>query len=222
MDELVTLVFVGAGVPGVIVRRGGAWFKSGPPPGCGVKRSIATPGAGTAVAKSESGSFTVMEVAEQAVVFDLTNELKSTTVALEPPQMIDPPLTVSEKLVVPAVTVVGLMVLIMGTGFKIVNGTAFVVPGGDVLVTVTEAAAPATNWAAGMVAVQVVAVAQLVTSDVVVPFTADFTTEPEVNPLPFTVKLVMLAAPAFAMNGEMEAMLNAPAPPRSRSQTPRP
>src|SRR5258707_10305234 len=73
-----------------------------------------------------------------------------------------------------------------------------------------------------MVAVQDVAVGQLVVNDVVAPFKANSTTEPEVNPLPLTVKLVMLVAPSLAENGEMEAMLNAPAPLRSRSQTPRP
>ena len=69
---------------------------------------------------------------------------------------------------------------------------------------------------------QDVAVGQLVVNDVVAPFKANSTTEPEVNPLPLTVKLVMLVAPSLAENGEMEAMLNAPAPLRSRSQTPRP
>lgn len=141
-----SVVIVGKGLlPWVIVKPGGFKFVSGPPPGCGVNRSIGTPGAGTAVVKSESGSFTVKEVGEQAVMFDLTAPLKRTTVALAPPQMIDPPLTMSEKLVVPDVTVVGLMELITGMGFKIVNGIPFVgfsCPGS---VTVTVADAPFTN-----------------------------------------------------------------------------
>jgi hypothetical protein len=141
-----SVVIVGTGLLlCVIVRPGGFRFVSGPPPGCGVNRSIGTPGAGTAVVKSESGSFTVKEVAEQAVIFDLTDPLKRTTVALAPPQMIDPPLTMSKKFVVPDATVVGLIVLITGIGFKIVKGTAFVVPAGDVLATVTEAAPPLAN-----------------------------------------------------------------------------
>jgi hypothetical protein len=177
-------------------------------------------GTTAAVVKSVSGSFTVIEFAVQAVMFDLTDRLKSTTVPFVP-QIIVPPLTVSEKFVVPLVVVVGLMVLITGIGFKIVNGTALVVPAGEVLVTVTEAAPPASNWAAGIVAVQEVAVGQFVVSDVVAPFTANFTTELGVNPFPFTVKLAMLEAPAFAVNGEIEVMPNAPAP-RFKSQTPRP
>lgn len=59
-------------------------------------------------------------------------------------------------------------------------------------------------------------------SVVAVPLIVNLATELVVNPLPLTVKGVMLDAPAFAEIGEMEAMLNAPAPPRFRSQTPRP
>jgi hypothetical protein len=141
-----SVVIVGTGLlPWVIVKPGGFKFVSGPPPGCGVNRSIGTPGAGTAVVKSESGSFTVKEVGEQAVMFDLTAPLKRTTVALAPPQMIDPPLTMSEKLVVPDVTVVGLMELITGMGFKIVKGTPFVGFSCAGSVTVTVADAPFTN-----------------------------------------------------------------------------
>jgi hypothetical protein len=73
-----------------------------------------------------------------------------------------------------------------------------------------------------MVAVRLVAVWAEGISVVAAPLIVNFTTELEVNPLPLTVKGVMLADPAFAENGEMEAMLNAPAPPRFRSQTPRP
>jgi len=112
--------------------------------------------------------------------------------------MIEPPLTVSEKLVAAVVVVVGLIEAITGIGFKIVKGTALVVPEGDVLATVTEAAPPLASWAVGMVAVHEVAVGQLVVSDVVVPFTANFMTEPAVNPLPLTVKFAMLAEPALA------------------------
>ena len=141
-----SVVIVGTGLlPWVIVKPGGFKFVSGPPPGCGVNRSIGTPGAGTGVVKSESGSLTVKEVGEQAVMFDLTALLKRTTVALAPPQMIDPPLTMSEKLVVPVVTVVGLMVLIAGIGFKIVKDTAFVGLSCEGSVTVTVAEAPFTN-----------------------------------------------------------------------------
>jgi hypothetical protein len=129
----------------VIVKPGGVAFVSGPPPGWGVNRSIATPGAGTGVVKSESGNFTVSEVAEQAVMFDLTAALKRTTVGVAPPQMIDPPLTMSEKLVVPEATVVGLIVLIAGMGFKIVKGTPFVGLTCAGSVTVTVAEAPFTN-----------------------------------------------------------------------------
>jgi len=141
VTELVTVVVVGAAAA-VMVKFGGVGLRSGPPPGCGVNRSMNTD---AAVVKSESGSFTVIEVAEQAVMFDRTKKLKSTTVALAPPQMIDPPLTVSEKLVVPAVVVVGLMVLITGIGFKIVKGTPFVGFGCPGSVTVTVADAPLTN-----------------------------------------------------------------------------
>jgi hypothetical protein len=211
------VVIVGTGLlPWVIVSVGGV-FKVGPPPGCGVNKSMGTT---AAVVKSESGSFTVIDVVEQAVTFDRTERLKSATVPFTP-QTIELPLTISEKFVVPVVVVVGLIELITGMGFNIVNGTAFVVAAGTVLVTVTEAAAPFCNWAAGMVAVQEVAVGQLVVNDVVVPFTAKFTTDVAVNPLPFTVKFVMLAAPAFAVNGEIDVMLKAAAP-RFKSQTPRP
>jgi len=126
----------------VIVKVGGFKFVSGPPPGCGVNRSMGTD---AAVVKSESGSFTVIEVAEQAVMFDLTDPLKRTTVALAPPQTIDAPLTISEKFVVPVVVVVGLMVLITGIGFKIVKGTPFVGFSCAGSVTVTVADAPFTN-----------------------------------------------------------------------------
>jgi len=138
-----SVVIVGTGLlDWLIVRVGGFKFVSGPPPGCGVNRSMGTT---AAVAKSESGSFTVKEVAEQAVMFDLTAPLKRTTVALAPPQMIEPPLTVSEKFVVPVVVVVGLMVLIAGIGFKIVKGTPFVGFGCAGSVTVTVADAPLAN-----------------------------------------------------------------------------
>jgi hypothetical protein len=73
-----------------------------------------------------------------------------------------------------------------------------------------------------MVAVRLVDVCAEGVSVVAVPLIVNFTTELVVNPLPLTLKFVMLAAPAFAVKGEMEAMLNAPAPPRFRSQTPRP
>src|SRR5260370_41647683 len=73
-----------------------------------------------------------------------------------------------------------------------------------------------------MVAVRLVAVWAEGISVVAAPLIVNFTTELAVHPLPLTVKGVMLADPAFAENGEMEAMLNAPAPPRFRSQTPRP
>ena len=68
---------------------------------------------------------------------------------------------------------------------------------------------------------QAVALGQFVASEVVVPLAVNFTTELAVNPLPFTVKFEMLDAPAFAVNGEIEPILNAPAP-RLKSQTPRP
>src|SRR5260370_795502 len=132
------------------------------------------------------------------------------------------PLTVSEKFVVPAAVVVGLIVVITGIGFRIVKGTAFVGFACAGSVTVTEAAPPFCNWAGRMVAVQEVGVGQVVANEVVVPLTANFTTEVAVNPLPFTVRVRLAAAPALAENGEIEAMLNAPAPPRFRSQTPRP
>src|SRR5258708_25467304 len=104
-----------------------------------------------AVVNSVLGSVTVMEVAEQGVIFDLTAPLKRTTVALEPPQIIEPPLTVSEKFVVPVVVVVGLIDTIAGIGFKMVNGTALVVPDCEALTTVTEAAPPLNSSAAGIV-----------------------------------------------------------------------
>jgi hypothetical protein len=137
-----SVVIVGTGlVPAVMVKVGGVGFRSGPPPGCGVNRSM---GKDPAVVKSEFGSVTVMEVAEQAVMFACGTglRLKSTSVALVPPQTIEPPLAVSEKFVVPVVVVVGLIEAITGIGLKMVNGTALVVPAGDVLVTVTEAAPP--------------------------------------------------------------------------------
>jgi len=138
----VVALTVKLGEAALIVNTGGFGLRSGPPPGCGVNRSMNTD---AAVVKSESGSFTVIEVAEQAVMFDRTKELKSTTVALAPPQMIDPPLTVSEKFVVPVVVVVGLMVLITGIGFKIVKGTPFVGFSCAGSVTVTVADAPFTS-----------------------------------------------------------------------------
>lgn len=137
--ELVTLVVVAVAFT---VRVGGVGFRSGPPPGCGVNKSMGTT---AAVVKSVSGSFTVIDADEQAVMFDRTKELKSTTVALAPPQTIDAPLTISEKFVVPVVVVVGLMVLITGIGFKIVKGTPFVGFSCAGSVTVTVADAPFTS-----------------------------------------------------------------------------
>ena len=138
-----SVVIVGTGLlDWVIVKVGGFKFVSGPPPGCGVNKSMGTT---AAVVKSVSGSFTVIDADEQAVMFDRTKELKSTTVALAPPQTIDAPLTISEKFVVPVVVVVGLMVLITGIGFKIVKGTPFVGFSCAGSVTVTVADAPFTS-----------------------------------------------------------------------------
>src|SRR5260370_38567465 len=91
-----------------------------------------------------------------------------------------------------------------------------------VSVTVICARAPFSSCGAGIVVVHVVAVEQLVVKGVVTPRAVKFTTELAVKPLPFTVRFGMVEAPALAENGEIEAMLNAPAPPRFRSQTPRP
>jgi len=136
--ELVTLVVVAVAFT---VRVGGVGFRSGPPPGCGVNKSMGTT---AAVVKSVSGSFTVTDVGEQAVMLVRVKRLKSTTVPFVP-QRIELPLTVSEKFVVPVVVVVGLMVLITGIGFKIVKGTPFVGFNCAGSVTVTVADAPFTS-----------------------------------------------------------------------------
>ena len=98
-----------------------------------------------ATAKSVSGSFTVTDVAEHAVMFVLVDRLNSTTVPFVP-QTIELPFTVKGKFVVPVVVVVGLIVVITGIGFMTVNGTAFVALGVCVeSMTVTDAAAPLSN-----------------------------------------------------------------------------
>src|SRR5260370_32726110 len=57
---------INEGLPPVMVKVGGAGLVSGPPPGCGVNRSMGTT---APLVKSVFVSFTVTDVGEQAVIF---------------------------------------------------------------------------------------------------------------------------------------------------------
>jgi hypothetical protein len=114
------------------------------------------------------------------------------------------PFTVSVNASEPATALEGESELSVGTGLLIVNGTAFEVPPGAGLVTITVAVPAVAISAAVIVAVNWVALMNVVV--LVAPL--NFTTEVETNPVPLTVS-VKAAPPAVVLDGEREVAVGA-------------
>jgi len=151
---------------------------------------------------------------------DTKNPLNRTDVPLAPPKK-PLPLTVRTKFVVPAVTVFGEMEVIPGTGFRTVKGMEFDVVA--VFTTATLAAPPVARLVGGIVAVSCVVLEAVGVSVTELPLIVKLIVDvPGINPFPFTVKVVIAALPALAVNGEIEVIPNAAGFPRLRSHTPRP
>src|SRR5262249_26417555 len=118
------------------------------------------------------------------------------------------PFTVSTKPVVPAVTVVGEMEVIPGTGLRTVKGMEFdlVAP----FATATLAAPPVARLVDGIVAVSCVVLEAVGVSVTELPLIVKLIVDvPGINPFPFTVKVVIAALPALAVNGDIDVIPNA-------------
>jgi hypothetical protein len=114
------------------------------------------------------------------------------------------PLTVRVNAAELATALEGEIELIVGTGLLMVNDTAFDVPLGAGLVTVTVAVPAVAISAAAMAAVSCVALTKVV----VLAAPLNLTTDVDTKPVPFTVR-VKAAPPAVALVGEREVAVGA-------------
>jgi hypothetical protein len=160
-----------------------------PPPGAGVKTVMA---AGPAVASSLVGIAAVSRLALTSVVARSLPFQRTTEDARKLA-----PLTVSVKFGAPTVAVLGEMVVTVGAGFRIAKLAAVEVPPpGAGVTTVTTLEPAAARSLAGIVAVRLVELPNVVVR--FAPF--HWTTEDETKLAPVTVS-VKLAPPTVAVAG---------------------